>query len=126
MRAAPARTRPGRTALRGFAGQVRVVPAERRRKRSHPVGLLKPNDLGLFDMLGNAFEWTADRYTRDSVLARARDRPQRVEKSEAPEPGGRGRPAGRLIQRSGRPRSASAYRERAPRPTRSRPMGSAT
>jgi formylglycine-generating enzyme required for sulfatase activity len=36
-------------------------------KRSHPVGLLKPNDLGLFDMLGNAFEWTEDRYTCDSV-----------------------------------------------------------
>ncbi len=36
-------------------------------KRSHPVGQLKPNDLGLFDMLGNAFEWTQDRYTRESL-----------------------------------------------------------
>jgi len=34
-------------------------------KGLHPVGLLKPNDLGLFDILGNAFEWTEDRYTRD-------------------------------------------------------------
>ena len=50
------------------AGQLRVVPAERR-KGPHPVGLKKPNDLGLFDMLGNAFEWTEDRYTRDGGAA---------------------------------------------------------
>jgi len=38
-------------------------------KRANPVGGKKPNDLGLFDMLGNAFEWTEDRYTRDIALA---------------------------------------------------------
>jgi formylglycine-generating enzyme required for sulfatase activity len=28
--------------------------------QTRPVGLLKPNDLGFFDMLGNAFEWCQD------------------------------------------------------------------
>ncbi len=33
--------------------------------RTHPVGLLKPNDFGLFDMLGNAFEFCDDLYRPD-------------------------------------------------------------
>jgi len=53
-------------------------------KGPHPVGQLKPNDLGLFDMLGNAFEWTEDRYTRDSARVSAASAREGA-KNEAPE-----------------------------------------
>ncbi|WP_010585778.1 formylglycine-generating enzyme family protein [Schlesneria paludicola] len=34
-------------------------------KRSHSVGLLKPNDWGIFDMHGNTYDWCQDRYLND-------------------------------------------------------------
>ena len=39
--------------------------------RTHPVGTMMPNDLGLFDILGNAHEWCQDPY--DSATYHAQD-----------------------------------------------------
>ncbi|MGA2253593.1 MAG: SUMF1/EgtB/PvdO family nonheme iron enzyme [Thermoguttaceae bacterium] len=35
--------------------------------KSHPVGLLKPNDFGLFDVHGNVWNWTQDAWKPDST-----------------------------------------------------------
>ena len=34
-------------------------------KRTFPVGSLKPNDFGLFDMLGNEYEWCQEQYVME-------------------------------------------------------------
>lgn len=43
------------------------------KQRVHPVGLKKPNDLGLFDIHGNAWQWCLDRYRSYAIGPRANE-----------------------------------------------------
>jgi formylglycine-generating enzyme required for sulfatase activity len=47
----------------------------RRNSDSLPVGTLKANAFGLFDMLGNVWEWTADTYSASAYARHSRDNP---------------------------------------------------
>jgi len=42
----------------------------------HPVGTLEPNSFGLYDMLGNAWEWVNDRYDSSTYSKTNRKDPQ--------------------------------------------------
>jgi formylglycine-generating enzyme required for sulfatase activity len=48
--------------------------------KSHPCGTLKPNDLGLFDMHGNIWQWMQDTYT-EKVAGKEDDRGGLVERA---------------------------------------------
>ena len=67
-------TRAGAVTSRYFGETDELLPKyawylKNAKRQTMPVGMLKPNDFGLFDMQGNAFTWCQETYTeypRDS------------------------------------------------------------
>jgi formylglycine-generating enzyme required for sulfatase activity len=59
--------RAGALTSRSFGGSVALLGtyawyAQNSQEHARPCGRLQPNDLGLFDMLGNLYEWCQDPY----------------------------------------------------------------
>jgi formylglycine-generating enzyme required for sulfatase activity len=73
--------RAGTTTSRHFGDDDSLLPrhawydGNTNRERAYPVAQLLPNQWGLFDMLGNVWEWTLDRrrpYQTDGITGRRR------------------------------------------------------
>lgn len=79
--------------------------------QSHPVGTAKPNPFGLYDMLGNVWEWVSDWYDFDYYKKSPRENPQ------GPETGTlKTRRGGSMANLASYVRSASRYRGKVDHP----------
>jgi serine/threonine protein kinase/formylglycine-generating enzyme required for sulfatase activity len=63
-------TRAGAVTARYFGETEELLPkyawyTKNSKERTWPVGSLKPNDLGLFDVLGNVFTWCQESYYKE-------------------------------------------------------------
>lgn len=69
-------------AARAGSNKIRPMPTEQLEEYAwilnnsgdvpHPVATRKPSALGLYDMLGNAWEWVNDRYSDDTYTSKLR------------------------------------------------------
>lgn len=66
-----------------LAGKAWFAEAPQRSYEVRETGMLKPNDFGLHDMLGNAWEWTEDSYRNDAYARHVLYNPK-LEEAGAP------------------------------------------